>query len=78
MSSQVEYPSDILAHIKGVPEGEVNRKLRLVHEYGRRFAFLEKVSNPPNAVNSLMGGMCVKQGEYYQAQEKAAAAIRVK
>lgn len=73
VSLQVEYPSELLAHIKGVPTGEINRKLRLVHEYGQRFAFLEKVSEPPNAVNSLLGGMCTKQRDFYRAEEEAAA-----
>lgn len=35
-----------------------------MHEFGTRFAFLQKITEPPNAVNSLLAGMCIKQKQH--------------
>ena len=31
-----------------------------VYEVGTRFAFLDHLTRPPNAVNTLMAGICMK------------------
>ena len=50
--------------LKGIPNDVVDKKLEKVHEYGRRFSFSQELTDPPNAVNSLLAGICMKQKEH--------------
>ena len=72
---QVQSSKDVLPQLKAIPQAELERKLRLMHEHGTRFAFLQKLTQPPNAINSLMAGMCLKQTQFPPklAEAKSAA-----
>lgn len=56
--------ADVLPRLKAINPAELEKKLKLMHEYGSRFAFLQKVSDPPNAINSLLTGMCLSQNKH--------------
>lgn len=61
---QVQSPADILGKLKAIPASVLETKLRLMHEYGTRFTFLQRLTQPPNAVNSLLAGICIKQRQH--------------
>jgi len=60
----VDSPDQVLAILKAIPPEVLEAKLKLMHEYGTRFSFLKRLTTPPNAVNSLLAGMCVKQKQH--------------
>jgi hypothetical protein len=64
MCMQVQTAADVQGVLTSIPHDVLEKKLKLVHEYGTRFAFLQKVSSPPNAVNSLLAGLCLKQKQH--------------
>lgn len=61
---QVASPADVLSQLQSISPVELERKLKLMHEYGTRFAFMQKITDPPNAINSLLAGMCMKQTRF--------------
>ena len=62
--SQVRFASEVERVLKDVPIAEIDRMLQKVYEYGRRFSFSQELTDPPNAVNSLLAGICMKQKEH--------------
>ena len=59
--AQVQSAWEVEGVLKAIPKDVLEGKLRMVHEHGTRFAFLQKLTAPPNAVNSLLAGLCLKQ-----------------
>jgi hypothetical protein len=64
VATKVKSAGEVEGVLKSIPHNVLEKKLQLVHQYGTRFAFLQKLSAPPNAVNSLLAGLCLKQKQY--------------
>ena len=57
-------PEDVLEQLLKITPDVLEAKLKLMHRVGLRFAFMRRLTEPPNAVNSLLAGMCKKQKEF--------------
>jgi hypothetical protein len=64
----VASPSEVLEHLVRITPEVIETKLRLMHKVSMRFGFLRRLTEPPNAVNSLLAGMCAKQKQYPPTQ----------
>ena len=47
----MDNADQVLDKLKAIPDEVLEAKLRLMHDYGTRFAFLKRLTTPPNAVN---------------------------
>ncbi len=61
---QVKSGGDVEGVLRGIPDDIREAKLKLVHHYRTRFSFSQELTEPPNAVNSLLAGICMKQKEH--------------
>ena len=74
---QVEKASDVFQQLKSIPWTVLDTKSKLMHDYGHRFSFLQRLTEPANAANSLLAAMCIKQKQHPAKHKLAEAAMTV-
>jgi len=61
---QVRSAKEVEAVLRAIPADVIDYKPKMVFRYGTRFSFSQELTAPPNAVNSLLAGICMKQTEF--------------